>query len=130
MLYHALVYRYCGTDIDPGTVFTSSGNEMILIQDSATNWMSGWSADIVFLPGDDCVTDPEPEPTTTDQPTTTAQPTTTPASSSCDLVIMDDTATFTSPNFPEDYPDNAFCAIDNFLVSFLLSHTHIWGALT
>ncbi|XP_068246635.1 protein SpAN-like [Palaemon carinicauda] len=47
---------YCGTDISPGSVFTSKGNQMILYFVTKTNAYPGWSANVTFIPDPGCTT--------------------------------------------------------------------------
>ncbi|XP_042887917.1 blastula protease 10-like isoform X1 [Penaeus japonicus] len=68
---------YCGTGITPGTSFTSSTNELILMFYTRTNSESGWSADVTFVDAPGCNTATTTQAPTT-QPPTTQAPTTQP----------------------------------------------------
>ncbi|ROT79818.1 Blastula protease-10 [Penaeus vannamei] len=45
---------YCGTSIAPGTSFTSTTNELILMFYTRTNYETGWSADVTFIDDPNC----------------------------------------------------------------------------
>ncbi|XP_042887922.1 blastula protease 10-like isoform X2 [Penaeus japonicus] len=87
---------YCGTDIAPGTSFTSSTNELILMFYTRSNSESGWSADVTFVDAPGCNT----------------ATTTPPSSSSCSLVSATEGVSWFSPNFgSENYPNNFQCGL-------------------
>ncbi|ROT63306.1 putative protein SpAN-like [Penaeus vannamei] len=72
---------YCGTSIAPGTSFTSTTNELILMFYTRTNYETGWSADVTFIDDPNCSPATTQAPTTqppTTQPPTTQPPTTQP----------------------------------------------------
>ncbi|XP_037776234.1 blastula protease 10-like isoform X2 [Penaeus monodon] len=75
---------YCGTSIAPGTSFTATTNELILMFYTRSNYETGWSADVTFVDDPNCSpgytqtqTTP-PTQTTTTLPPTTQAPTTLP----------------------------------------------------
>ncbi|XP_069979034.1 protein SpAN isoform X3 [Penaeus vannamei] len=45
---------YCGTSIAPGTAFTSTTNELILMFYTRTNYQTGWSANVTFVDDPNC----------------------------------------------------------------------------
>ncbi|ROT79817.1 putative protein SpAN-like [Penaeus vannamei] len=131
---------YCGTSIAPGTSFTSTTNELILMFYTRTNYETGWSADVTFIDDPNCspattqapttqppttqpptTQAPTTQPPTTQSPTTqppttqppTTQPPTTPQPSpDCSLLSASEGVTWLSPNFGfENYPNDFTCGI-------------------
>ncbi|XP_042884351.1 protein SpAN-like [Penaeus japonicus] len=66
---------FCGQELAPGRFFQAAGQELFLYFETRTNYYSGWSADVSFIPKSGCT----PTATTTSTPTTatTTSPTTT-----------------------------------------------------
>ncbi|XP_069952932.1 uncharacterized protein [Cherax quadricarinatus] len=96
---------YCGTDIQPGQVFTSPQSTMMLFFSTTTNFYTGWSANVSFIPITGCTTTASTTTTstptttkTTTKLTTTSTPTTTTTSSTKTTITT--TTTTTSPGIP------------------------------
>ncbi|XP_063585759.1 blastula protease 10-like [Penaeus indicus] len=153
---------FCGTDISPGQEFQSVGGEMILYFKVGTNFKSGWSAAITFVPIPSCTTSGTTTTTTTrpstttlttstttittststtttststtttttttststststtttttststSTSTTTTTTTTTASGANCTIYTENGLTYFISPNFPDPYPPNAYCAL-------------------
>ncbi|XP_047473253.1 blastula protease 10-like isoform X2 [Penaeus chinensis] len=71
--------HYCGTSIAPGTSFTSTTNELILMFYTRTNYGTGWSADVTFIDDPTCshsYTQTQTTPLPTTQTSTTLPATT------------------------------------------------------
>nr|XP_027225497.1 blastula protease 10-like [Penaeus vannamei] len=106
---------YCGTSIAPGTSFTSTTNELILMFYTRTNSETGWSADVTFIDDPNCSPATTQPPTTqppTTQPPTTQPPTTPQPSPRCSLLSASNGVTWLSPNFGfENYPNDFTCGL-------------------
>ncbi|XP_064120180.1 blastula protease 10-like [Macrobrachium nipponense] len=131
---------YCGTDILPGTVFTSWTNHMVLFFITRTSAFPGWSADVTFVPDLDCKPTIPPMKTESTRPptpsiveysstvstpspsthvpieatyTTTHTVPTTPGEFSCETHVISSTSIqWTSPMFGfTDYPEDVDCAL-------------------
>jgi len=120
---------YCGTMISAGQEFTSSNGKIILYFETATNFYSGWSADVSFIPSSSCTgTTPSISSTTTSTSTTTtttpsisstttstsSTTTTTAASADCNLIELNNGALqWTSPLFgQQDYSNDVLCTLN------------------
>ncbi|XP_064113798.1 blastula protease 10-like isoform X2 [Macrobrachium nipponense] len=82
---------YCDQDIANGTVFTSPSNQMILYFKTASNYYSGWSANVTFEPDPSC-----PSTTTSTSTTTTTSPTTTTSTTTTTPTTTSTTTTTTT----------------------------------
>ncbi|XP_042876328.1 blastula protease 10-like [Penaeus japonicus] len=101
---------YCGVDIPPGQEFVSNGGQMYLYFKARSGFMQGWSAEVTFVDSPSCST-------TTTSTTTTASTTTTTSTilpgDNCPMHTIFGLTFFASPNFPMNYPANAWCTVSN-----------------
>ncbi|XP_037776735.1 blastula protease 10-like, partial [Penaeus monodon] len=104
---------FCGTDISPGQEFQSVGGEMILYFKARASFLTGWSANITFVPIPSCGPSGITKTTTTSTSTTTTTTTTTTTASvgQCTSYRENGRTYLISPNFPEYYPPNAYCTL-------------------
>nr|XP_053627443.1 uncharacterized protein LOC128685030 [Cherax quadricarinatus] len=109
---------YCDMDIMPSQVFTSPQNTMILFFSTTTNFYTGWSANVSFIPIPGCTyiihhhttptTATTPTTTTTSTTTTFTKPTTTTTPSTTTTInTQTTTTTSTAPTTTTTKPSSA-----------------------